>query len=238
MATRKRITISWSGGKDSALALQRLNNNKEFEIVHLHCVIGENTRRVGLHGVREELIELQAAAIGLPLVKGYLKESESNHQYEGLVKSLYARFRDEGITHIMFGDIFLEDLKEYRERLLKESGLIPVYPLWTEKSEHLLQEFLSQGFKTVICACNDLSFHAGLLGRTIDMRFLDDVPPGIDPCGENGEFHSFVYEAPYFKRPVGFTLGDQTVREYTYQVKNGSSVEVLKSTFHFQELLP
>jgi uncharacterized protein (TIGR00290 family) len=237
MILKKKITISWSGGKDSALALFKIIGSGEYDIQHLHTIIDSKTKRVGLHGVREELVELQAKSLQIPLVKVYLQSSEDLREYENLVKALYKRFHDEGVTHILFGDIFLEDLKLYRETLLKESGLIPLYPLWQERSEKLIFEFLDCGFKTILCSTNEKCFQVGLLGKVISRKFIKLLPDGTDPCGENGEFHTFVFDGPIFKKRLSFKSGGVMSREYSYSVKVGDLIENRKSFFYFQELL-
>jgi uncharacterized protein (TIGR00290 family) len=237
MILKKKITISWSGGKDSALALFKVIGFGEYDIQHLHTIIDSKTKRVGLHGVREELIELQAKSLQIPLVKVYLQSSEDLREYENLVKALYKRFHDEGVTHILFGDIFLEDLKFYRESLLRESGLISLYPLWQRRSEQLIFEFLAGGFKTILCSTNEKCFQANLLGKVISGKFIQLLPEGTDPCGENGEFHTFVFDGPIFKKRLSFKLGGVMSKEFSYSVKVGDLIEHRKSFFYFQELL-
>lgn len=238
MDSGNKITISWSGGKDSAFALYGLLQSRKFEVVHIHTVIDSDTRRVGLHGVREEMIEAQAVQLGLSLVKGSLKSSGSGSAYEELVRGMYRSFREEGITHILFGDIFLEDLRSYREGLLQESGLIPVYPLWKKDSHALVKEFVGAGFKTIVCAANERCYEAGMLGKTIDQDLLERLPGDVDPCGENGEFHTFVSEGPIFRKQVPVTLGEVVSRSYEYAVMENGQETRKKTVFYFQDLLP
>jgi uncharacterized protein (TIGR00290 family) len=238
MDSKKKITISWSGGKDSALALHLILEQEMFEVRHLHTVIGKSTKRVGLHGIREELIREQARQLDLPLVIRYLEDDNTHQAYEKLVLQMYQDFRDEGISHILFGDIFLEDLRAYRENLLRESGLIPVFPLWKLPSLNLLGRFIDGGFKTVICAANEMCFNADLLGRVMDKGLLQEIPPGIDPCGENGEFHTYVFDGPMFRSPVPYTLGEMVARTYDYDILENKSIKRKSTTFYFQEILP
>jgi uncharacterized protein (TIGR00290 family) len=238
MDSKKKITISWSGGKDSALALDKVRQDPAYEIAHLHTVISASTRRVGLHGIHEDLIDAQAASMQIAVIKCYLEEDETTQSYERMILSLYGKFRSEGVTHIVFGDIFLQDLKEYRESLLKESGLIPIFPLWKTPSTALLQEFLTRGFKTILCSCNDSCYQAGLLGRTLSLNLIEQMPPGVDPCGENGEFHTFVFEGPLFARPIGLSTGATVKKEYRFNVKEEARLRNIVTAFYFLEVIP
>lgn len=234
-----KVTVSWSGGKDSAFALHKILHSKQYEVVSIHTVFGDETKRVGLHGIREELIEQQAKLLGIPLIKLYLKTSENHGAYETLMRSFYQACAKQKIDGVIFGDIFLEDLKKYREELLKDSGLIPVYPIWKENTGTLLKEFIELGFKTVVCSANARYFSEYDLGKTIDHNFIKQLPEQVDPCGENGEFHTFTFEGPIFSKPVSFERGTTTAKKYSYQKKNDDgSTEQLESTFWFQELLP
>lgn len=237
MGSKKRITISWSGGKDVALALHTIINNEEYLVENLHCIINKETARVGLHGVRESLIEKQADTIGIPLVKEYLETAGSNKAYEALVKRLYTSFRDQGITHILFGDIFLEDLKKYREELLHDIGLEPVFPLWGRSSAECVRDVIGKGFQAIACATNEACYANGLLGHAIDTGFLKQLPVGTDPSGENGEFHTFVFAAPYFTKPIRFSLGEISDQTYTIDTSSSDGVKE-KIKFYFQDLLP
>jgi uncharacterized protein (TIGR00290 family) len=210
-----------------------------FEIVSLHTVFNEETRRVGMHGVREELIERQAAAMGLPLVKLYLESSERHTEYEQLMQAFYKRCAAEGIQAVVFGDIFLEDLKAYREKLLGHSALKGIYPLWKNDTGTLIQEFLDAGFRTLVCAANAQHFSVDKMGETIDHALVKNFAEGVDPCGENGEFHTFVYDGPVFCRRIDFKTGAVLQKTYNYQVTGEDGVtQQLESAFWFQDLLP
>lgn len=233
------MTISWSGGKDSAFALFKVMASGEYDIVSLHTVIDKDNRRVGLHGVRETLVEAQASALGIPLVKLYLPASNDHEAYASLVRSFYKISVLDGISHVMFGDIFLEDLRKYREELLAESGLVPDFPLWNIDTKILSDDFLLSNFKTVLCSADASLFTQGQLGITLDNDFFQSLSPGVDPCGERGEFHTFVYDGPIFKRPVTFHKGDVVRKVYQYKKVNpDGSVHQLESAFWFQDLLP
>lgn len=236
---KPKISVSWSGGKDSAFALYKILLSKEYEVTSLHTVIGTDTKRVGLHGVREELIEQQAGALGIPLIKLYLEKSDDHGAYEKLMKTFYKECAGEQINGVAFGDIFLEDLKKYREELLKESGLFPVYPIWKMDTRMLLEELISAGFKTVVCSTNGKYFLVHQLGHTLDRNFAKNLLPGIDPCGENGEYHTFVYDGPIFRAPVIYERGKVVSKEYSYQKTNDDgSLEKLVTTYWFQDLVP
>jgi uncharacterized protein (TIGR00290 family) len=239
MDSKKKITVSWSGGKDSAFALYKVLLSGEYDVVHLHTVISQETRRVGLHGVHESLIDLQAESMGIPLKKIYLESSEQHDAYEKLMHAFYKQCAREGTGAIVFGDIFLEDLKKYREQLLQDSKLNPIFPLWNIDSGRLIEDFVNAGFRTLICSANATLFKKEQVGQTIDAVFLQSLPPQVDPCGENGEFHTFVYEGPLFKRKIDVSLGEVIQRSYLYRKQNeDGSLTELESAFWFQDLLP
>lgn len=235
MDSKKKFTVSWSGGKDAMLALYRfLKDEPDAVVVHLHCVLRMPQREVGLHGIKEELIEAQAAAMNLPLVKYYLDEG-SNASYETLVKGMYDDFAKDGITGIIFGDIFLEDLKTYRLKLIEGSGLMAYFPLWNAESMNCVESLVNDGFRCVVCAVNERVYYAGLLGRTIDTDFLDKLPEGVDPAGENGEYHTFVFDGPLLQAPVAYSLGEVTHRKFPLSA--GQDPQATDPVFYFQELV-
>lgn len=236
---KQRITVSWSGGKDSAYALYQILLSEQYEVVSLHTVIGKETQRVGLHGIREELIEQQANALNLPLHKLYLETSDEHKAYENLVRSFYAQAARQGIDAVLFGDIFLEDLKQYREKLLEGTGLFSLYPLWKKDTRELVEGFIQAGFKTLICAARSDLFSQDYIGNTIDLAFLERLPKGVDFCGENGEFHTFVYDGPIFQSPLEYQKAGVISKSYNYQKKlEDGTIEKLESSFWFQDLLP
>ena len=239
MVSKKKITISWSGGKDSAFALFKILASGEYEVVNLHTVIDKDTKRVGLHGVREALIEQQANCLGIPLVKLYLTASNDHEAYASLMKCFYKVCAMDGISHIIFGDIFLEDLRLFRESLLVESFLIPGFPLWKIPTTMLLSDFMDADFKTVICSADAALFSSEQLGVVVDKHFQDALPDGVDPCGERGEFHTFVFDGPIFKKPVAFERGEIVKRGYAFNktMEDGSVVKQ-ETSFWFQDLLP
>lgn len=237
MDSPKKVTISWSGGKDSALALQKIISDGSYAVAHIHTVVDARTRRVGLHGVSEELIEAQARSLGIELRKLYLKEDTTANTYAKLMKGAYAEFHNEGIEGVVFGDIFLEDLKSFRETLLQESGLHGIFPLWGCSSSQLLSGFTSRGFKSIICSAGEACYHAGMLGKLLGEELFREVDSSIDVCGENGEYHSFVFDGPIFHKPVSFRLGEQIRKEYSYGINSGKKTVQRTTAFFFQDIL-
>ncbi|ELR70114.1 hypothetical protein C900_03799 [Fulvivirga imtechensis AK7] len=234
---KKKISISWSGGKDSAYALYQLLQSREYEIDSLHTVFDADLKRVGLHGVPEHLIEAQAQAIGFPLRKIYLSKDNSHDTYERTIREFCLKLKAQGIDHVMYGDIFLEDLKAYRDLQLGTVDMEGVYPIWKLNTRELMLNFINDGFKTCVCAANTTMFDKSQAGKTIDDNWLNHLPENVDPCGENGEFHTFVYDGPLFKQPVKFTLGDVVEKTYEYKKTEDDGTEVeMKSSFWFQDI--
>jgi uncharacterized protein (TIGR00290 family) len=234
---KPKATVSWSGGKDCAFSLFKILQLASYEIVSLHTTINSETRRVGLHGVREELIQAQADALGLPLDKLYLPASQSNEAYENVMTEYYRQCKSDGIDFVLFGDIFLEDLKQYRQYLLAQSGLQVLYPLWNLSTDQIIRDFLDADFKTLICSANGLFFDATHVGRTIDINFVERLPPNVDACGENGEFHTFVYDGPIFTKPVNLLIGEVVEKEYSFEKLVDGKTERATSKFWFIDLL-
>ena len=204
--------FSWSGGKDSCLALHHILQNQYFEVKCLLTTVNEAYHRVSMHGVRESLLIKQANSLGIPLHRVRLPEFPDMATYEQEMKKHLTQIKAEGITHAIFGDLFLADLKAYRESKLAEIGLKAEFPLWDRNTKEVLKEFLSLGYRTiVVCAQQGLE---DFCGRIIDDRFIEDLPADIDPCGENGEFHTFVFDGPLFKKPVDFSLGEKIFKTF------------------------
>lgn len=229
----KKISIAWSGGKDSSLMLWKLMTQKTFEIIELHTAINSESHRVGLHGVHRELIEAQAKSIGLPIYFMEIEASSTNEKYEEATRAYYDSLQKRGIEYVAFGDIFLEDLKQYRDDLLSEFNLTGIYPLWTQSTQVLAEEFISLGFQSVICASDTSKFEQVLAGQHFTQQLVDHLPETVDPCGENGEFHSFVYNGPIFQTPL--SIEKKEIREKTYHFKDSNNQEQA-STFHFCDL--
>jgi uncharacterized protein (TIGR00290 family) len=219
------LSLSWSGGKDSSYTLYKLLQDDRYEVVNLHTTFGEESRRVGMHGIHEELIEMQAAALNLPLVKIYYPASGDNKAYEKAINRFLDDLKQEGIRHIAYGDIFLEDLRRYREDQLAKKDFEAVFPLWEKDTSVLTADFIEHGFKTIICAADADIIDDKWVGRDFDQRFLDALPESVDPCGENGEFHSFCYEGPIFKDSVKVHVGEKIKKSYSYKYADGTEGE-------------
>lgn len=207
--------MSWSGGKDSSYALHNLIKDGKYLIKYLLTNIYKPNGRVSMHGVPEGLIEAQAKEIGIPLVKLYIEE-KTNAEYEQKMKQLLLNFKSEGITKVAFGDIFLEDLKEYREKRLAEVNMEGIFPLWKKNTVELAQQFIADGFKTHICSIDLSKVPEHFAGTDYSEQFLAQLPGNVDPCGENGEFHSFCYEGPIFSSPVNFISKGIVKKEYRH----------------------
>jgi len=230
--------FNWSGGKDSALALYHAQKNSKYPIEKLLTNINGKHRRISMHGVREELLEQQAASIGIPLQKIVSPEEPSMQEYEHLMKENLLSLKNESYTHAIFGDIFLEDLKTYREQQLATLGFTAVFPIWKRNSVELIHEFVDLGFKSIlVCIKADL-LPKEFAGRIIDNNFLKDLPSSIDACGENGEYHSFVFDGPNFSRPINFTKGEVIYKEYTAPKVNDGVATGSSFGFYFQDLIP
>ncbi len=216
MKTPIPLVLSWSGGKDSALALYELRRDPQWSVTSLLTSVSDEFRRVSHHGIREELLEMQAEAIGLPLDWLRLPSGGgpcTNAVYEELVGQHLARYVDGGIRHVAHGDLFLADLRAYRERNLARLGMSGVFPVWGRDTRQLVETFIELGFKAVLCCVDGKHLDGSFVGRPIDEDLLRDLPPGVDPCGENGEYHSFVYDGPIFERPLGIELGQIVCRD-------------------------
>ncbi len=204
----KKAVLFWSGGKDSALALYYAQQNKEIEVVSLVCTLNEEYGRVSMHGIREEAIEKQASLTGLPLLKMWVPNLPDNSEYEKVLLRTYEILIEQGIEVVIFGDIFLEDIRWYRDHLLRKMNLEGYYPLWGLETDKLISDFLSLGFKTIICCLNSAFLDKGYLGTQIDKQFIENLSLIVDPCGENGEFHTFCYSGPIFDRELKLKLGE------------------------------
>jgi uncharacterized protein (TIGR00290 family) len=206
--------FNWSGGKDSALALYHALQDKHYSIDRLLTNVNGHHRRISMHGVREELLDVQAASIGLPLQKILLPEEPTMAEYEQQMMETMKQFKAEGFTHSFFGDIFLEDLKNYRQQQLARLGVQACFPLWKRNTMQLMHEFIDFGFKAIVVCIDSRVLDQSFAGRILNREFLKDLPAGVDPCGENGEYHSFVFDGPIFKEPVKFEKAENVFREY------------------------
>ncbi len=206
--------MNWSGGKDSSLSLWEIMKQKEVDVQCLLTTINGANDRISMHGVRAALLEKQALSIGLPLRKVVLPEMPNMSVYDDVMQTAMNVIKQQGVTHSIFGDIFLEDLKAYRDSKLALAGLQGIYPLWKRDSKELIREFIDNGFKAVLVCVNEKYLDKSFCGRFIDDDLLKDLPDNVDPCGENGEYHSFVFDGPIFKKPVDFIIGEMVYRNY------------------------
>ena len=213
------VVMSWSGGKDSALALHELRMSGQYEVVALMTSISEEYHRISHHGVREDLLERQAEAIGIPLEKIYLPSARSqpctNEVYEQIMGDFMAKYYAQGIRSVAFGDLFLEDLRAWRETNLAKAGMRGVFPIWKRDTTKLANEVIAMGFRAYL-SCVEGKVGPGFVGRPYDLDLLRDLPREIDPCGEYGEFHSFVYDGPIFSHPVAVQVGEIVIRDGRY----------------------
>lgn len=206
--------MNWSGGKDSSLCLHYIQQDNSYSVDCLLTSVNAAHNRISMHGVRRELLLAQADAIGLPLQTIELPEQPGMQEYEQAMMQQVTALKNQGYTHSVFGDIFLEDLKLYREQKLQQMEISGVFPLWKFPTGQLMQEFLQLGFKAIIVCINERYLDKSFCGRLIDESFVRDLPPNVDVCGENGEYHSFVFDGPVFKHPIPFTRGEIVYRQY------------------------
>jgi uncharacterized protein (TIGR00290 family) len=210
----KKAVINWSGGKDCALALHVMLAERKYEPVKLLTTLGESTRRVSMHGLREDIISLQAASIGLEIEKILLPDAPSNAEYEIIMSKQWEKLAEQGISVSVFGDIYLDDIREYRDKQVAAMDIENVFPLWKADTPELIRRFLELGFRAVVVAADSKYFGSDILGQELTPSFIEKLPGGVDPCGENGEFHTFVFDGPVFKYPVEFSTGEATKKSF------------------------
>jgi uncharacterized protein (TIGR00290 family) len=211
----EKAYINWSSGKDAAFALYKTQKEQKYKVEKLITTVNSELDRVSMHGLRKELLLQQAESLEIPLQIISLNGNVSMQNYDEIMKSEVSKLIVDGFTHSIFGDIFLEDLKEYREKQLANVGLKAIFPLWSENTRELMNDFISAGFKAITVCVNAKLLDKSFCGRIIDHQFLEDLPKNIDPCGENGEFHSFVFEGPIFKTPVNFEVGEIIEKQFS-----------------------
>lgn len=211
----KKTYFNWSSGKDSALALYKMQQDSKYSIDLLITTTNKDFQRVSMHGLREELLHKQAESIGIPLQTIPFAADVTMDVYSETMKTVMTSLVEQNYTHGVFGDIFLEDLKTYRDNKLTEVGIQGVYPLWKQETGLVIQEFLDLGFKAITVCVNGKLLGEEFVGRIIDEQFIKDLPENVDVCGENGEFHTFVFDGPIFSKPVDFKIGEKVLRSYT-----------------------
>ena len=242
----KKAFFNWSSGKDSALALYKVLQQKEYNVETLLTNVNKDYSRISMHGLREELLDKQVEQLGLPLQKLYFPADVTMEMYNQKMKAKLTEFKDQGLDYSIFGDIFLEDLKNYRDTKLAEVDLKGVYPIWKIDTTEVIKEFLALGFKAITVCVNAKLLGEEFVGRVIDEQFIKDLPEGIDVCGENGEFHTFVFDGPIFKNPIEFEIGEKVLKSYTLNddddqnchTDTSEKVKTYDTSFWYCDLIP
>ena len=233
---KPKAIFNWSSGKDSALSLYKILKQDDIEVSALLTSINKEYRRISMHGVPDTLLERQAESLGIPLIKMELPKAPTMEEYREIMSRTMTGIKSQGITHSVFGDIFLEDLRRYREEQLSTIGIKAIFPLWKQNTTDLIHEFLDLGFKTIVTCVNETYLDQSFAGRVIDRDFIADLPANVDPCGENGEFHTFTFDGPIFKSPVKFEIGD--IVKKTYPKPKIGDEEEGEYVFWFCDLIP
>lgn len=210
----KKAYLNWSSGKDAAFALHKTLAENEYSVEKLVTSINTDFDRISMHGVRRDLLEAQAKQLGLPLQLIALQGDVSLEKYTAIMRENTEQLVQEGFDTAIFGDILLEDLMEYRKQQLQEVGLTGVFPLWQKNTTKLAKELIATGYKAIVVCVNARLLDESFCGRLYDQSFLNDLPEEVDPCGENGEFHTFVYDGPLFKQPIAVEYGEKICRDY------------------------
>ncbi len=205
------VIVCWSGGKDSCLALEAIRAT--HNVVAFVTTLTRDFDRISMHGVRSQLLERQAEALGVPLHKVFIGKGASNGEYEAQMSEAFLAFKARGVTKVVFGDLFLEDIRAYRERMLAPLGMTGLYPIWGRDTKALIEDFVARGFKTAVVCVDPAKMPPAFAGRVIDRDFLSELPRAVDPCGENGEFHTFVFDGPGFRAPVPIAFGEIVMRD-------------------------
>lgn len=223
--------LNWSTGKDACLTLHLLQESKDYRVKKLLTTCNNKLQRVTMHGLSLALYNEQISAINLPAHQIFLDDDISMEAYQNKMEEACLMLKNEGLEHAAFGDIFLEDLRAYRDKQLGKIGIKTLYPLWKKDSAEVAKQIIAAGIKAIVVCINGSLLDKSFCGRLYDEKFLEDLPENVDPCGENGEFHTFCYDGPMFKHPVAFTKGN--IKTSHYKNPDGSDKEL---PFHFQEL--
>lgn len=242
----KKAFFNWSSGKDSAFALYKILQNKEYEVTKLLTNVNKDYSRISMHGLREELLDKQIEALKIPSEKLYFPAQVTMEMYNEKMKEKLSAFKEQNLDYAIFGDIFLEDLKRYRDQKLAEVNIKGVYPLWKRDTKELLREFLDLGFKTITVCINAKLLNEDFVGRIIDEDFIKDLPDNVDVCGENGEFHTFCFDGPIFSKPVDFKIGKKVLKSYTLHKEDDQNchtdtsedIKNYDTSFWYCDLLP
>jgi len=212
----KKALMSWSGGKDSALALEQVRREGRYDVVALLTTVTEDYQRISMHGVRQALLEKQAERIGLPLAIVAIPQAADNESYEARMAEALERYKDQGVDTVIFGDLFLADVRAYREKQLARVGMDAVFPLWGRPTTEIVRDLIARGYRAITTCVDGDVLDKRFVGRTLDADFFNALPNGVDPCGENGEFHSFVYDGPLFSAPISFEIGEIVRRDHRF----------------------
>lgn len=210
---KEKVIVSWSGDKDSALALHHILNEDKYQIAALLTTITADYQRVSMHGVRQTLLEQQAHSLNLPLKEVFIPKDCTDQTYRHIMRAALQEFQSQGVDAVVSGDLFLEDVRAYREENLAEIGMRAIFPLWGSDTAKLAQQFIRLGYKAILVCVDTQTLPGDFSGRPYDQQLLQDLPSAIDPCGENGEFHTFVYDGPIFKQPIPLQKGELVLRQ-------------------------
>ena len=213
---REPILLSWSGGKDSCMTLLEVRQRRRYRVEALLTTVTEVYDRVSMHGVRRALLEQQANRLGLRLHVVSIPPGAANDVYQARMEAAFDSYRPSGVTAVVFGDLFLADIRRYREEWLAGVGMRTMFPLWHRETRALARRFIDLGFKAIVTCVDGRVLEPSFSGRSFDHQFLEDLPPAVDPCGENGEFHTFVHDGPLFREPVAFVRREVVHREFWY----------------------
>ena len=205
--------MSWSGGKDSCVALHELRQSPGYSVAALLTTVTRDYDRISMHGVRRVLLERQAASLGLPLHEVFITRDATNQEYEAKMEEAFSLYRERGIRRVAFGDLFLEEIRAYRDQFLARQNMRALYPVWGRDTADFIREFIGMGFKAVVTCVDGKVLDSSFAGMMIDEDFLSALPTHVDPCGENGEFHTFVFDGPIFKEAVRLSVGEKIDRD-------------------------
>lgn len=238
MNSRPKAIICWSGGKDCAYCLHKILLEGQYDLKYLLTTVNAGYKRISMHGIREELLDVQAESIGIPLIKVYVSEG-TNEEYESKMQEAFLRAKKEGIDHVIFGDIFLEDLRAYREKQLSKLNMKALFPLWKMDTKKLVRDFINQGFRSITCCANDGYLGKEWTGKEIDGVFLEELPQTVDPCGERGEYHSFCFEGPIFRKKFSIMPGEKIYKALEIKTTDCDlSSEAKTRGFWFCDIIP